>query len=176
MFIVTKLDVWNMNIELKARKGRPAAERCLWPMTDGAIDNSPDRRLNGNPWKRSYSCCHLWSWIRNYSVNQHLHRCFWVLCLFKLDYIIDYYSCHSPENKLLLVFHTTSVLCILHTLKHVEKFKSHDFKNLRTSMYMRNWDLTSFTLQNLYRQLSTFIIYCIAISIFPILHVLGLCN
>jgi len=37
-------------------------------------------------------------------------------------------------------------------------------------------DLISFTFQCLHRQLSTFIIYCIGITIFPIVYVLGLYN
>jgi len=46
----------------------------------------------------------------------------------KLDNTINYYSCTSTEKRILPVVNTTSNPRILHTLKHVEKLKLHDFK------------------------------------------------
>jgi len=41
----------------------------------------------------------------------------------KLDITIEYYSYTSTEKKNLPIVNKTSIPCILHTLKHVEKFK-----------------------------------------------------
>jgi len=46
----------------------------------------------------------------------------------KLDNTIDYYPYTSTEKKILPVVNTTSIPCVLHTLKHVEKLKLHDLK------------------------------------------------
>ena len=70
-----------------------------------------------------------------------------------VDNAIDYQSSipplNDPKKKILLVANTTSNPRILHTLKHVEKFKLHDLKRFCILIYMRKWDLISFTLQNL---------------------------
>ena len=81
----------------------------------------------------------------------------------KLDNAIDYQSTTSPfpfpfpKKRTFLLVVNTSNPRILHTLKHIDKFKLHDFKRCCISLYMRDWDLISLTLQNLQRQLSVYI-------------------
>ena len=78
----------------------------------------------------------------------------------KLDNAIHYQSSTPhllPPKKTFLLVVKTSNPRILNTLKHVVKFKIHNFKRFCISFYMRNWDIISFTLQNLWRQLSVYI-------------------
>jgi hypothetical protein len=81
----------------------------LPPTFPPTMDDSQDWKLNDNPWQRGYSCCHLKIWD---SVKQCLYRYFRVLCL--LNWITI--PVIPQEKRFLLVFNTTSVPCILHTL------------------------------------------------------------
>ena len=110
-------------------------------------------------WQRGYLCCHPWTQVNWDFGKQRLYWYLRVLCvLISITQSITIPVIPPKKKKFLLVVNTTLIPCILRTLKHVQKFKLHDLKkNICLSIYMRNWDLISFTLQNLYRQLSVYI-------------------
>jgi hypothetical protein len=141
------------------------------------MDHSQDWKSNDNPRQCGYSCCHLKSLASWDSVKQRLYRYFWVLCVLNLIRQLITIPVILHKKRFILVFNTTSVPSILHALKHIKKFKLHDFKNYA---YQFTWGIKiSFPLHcKIYTDncLSTFIIYCIGIGIFPIVYVLGLYN
>ena len=137
-------------------------------------------KVNDNLWQRGYLCCHPLTGVSWNNGKQRLYWYFRVLCVLNSinqSNTIPVIPLREREKRFLLVVNIPSIPCILHTLKHVEKIKLHDFKKIA---YQFTWGMEiSFPLNcKIYTDncLSTFIIYCIGISVFPIVYVLGLYN
>jgi hypothetical protein len=82
-----------------------------------------------------YLCCHLLTRVTWDSGKQRLYLCFRVLRL--LNSIKQSITAPLiPHNKKNLPVNTNSIPRTLHTLKHVEKFKLRNYKNLHI-----NWHL-----------------------------------
>jgi hypothetical protein len=107
---------------------------------------------------------------------QRLYRYFQVLCLINSKTQSFTNPVIPPKKYFLLVANTNAIPCILQTLKHVEEFKLHNLKNIHISSHKELRSHFLYIAKSIQTTVSTFVIYFIGITIFPIVYVLGWYN